>query len=425
MATPAAVGPTLGLKGIKLIEDFDLKDKRVFIRVDFNVPMEKSKNGGANGVMTITDDTRIRAAIPTIQYALEKGAKIVLASHLGRPESREDIQFSMEPVGLRLGELLKAEVILIDDPTSDAPKSLLPGLRPNQVILLENLRFEKGETDNAREFALQLAEYTDIYINDAFGASHRAHASIEALPKAIENKGIGFLIKREIEMLDVLLQAPKTPYVAILGGAKVSDKIPVIEKMMDKVDTFIVGGAMAFTFLSAKGTAIGKSRVEKDKVSFAREMMERIQVRGKKILLPIDHVITNDFLAPSEIRTTDTAVVPDGYLGVDIGPKTLELYRKELARAQTVFWNGPMGVFEKPEFSKGSFGIAETLSQLTEAMTIVGGGDSAAAAEASGYAGQMTHISTGGGASLEYLQGDKLPGLEVLRNLRPSVQPTL
>jgi phosphoglycerate kinase len=226
-------------------------------------------------------------------------------------------------------------------------------------------------------------------------------------------------------MLDVLLHTPNSPYIAILGGAKISDKIPVIEKMIDKVDTFIIGGAMAYTFLSAKGLGIGKSRLEKDKVSFAREMMERIDARGKKILLPVDHVITNDFLAPSEIKKTETASIPDGYLGVDIGPKTVELYRKELSRAQTVFWNGPMGVFEKPEFSKGTFGIAETLSQLTEALTIVGGGDSAAAAEASGYAGQMTHISTGGGASLEYLQGDKLPGLEVLRNLRPSVQPVL
>jgi phosphoglycerate kinase len=411
---------TAGLRGIKTIEDFDLKEKRVFIRVDFNVPMEEK-----DGAQVITDDTRIRAALPTIRYAMEKGAKIVLASHLGRPESRDDKQYSMEPVAERLGELLKAEVILVDDPTSEAPKGLLPGLRPNQLIMLENLRFEKGETKNSREFALQMAAYTDVYINDAFGASHRAHASIEALPQAIDKKGIGFLIKKEIEMLDVLLHEPKLPYMVILGGAKVSDKIPVIEAMIDKVDQFFVGGAMAFTFLQANGNAVGNSRVEKDKVSFAKEMIKRIEARGKKILLPIDHVIANDFLAPSKIETTKDANIPAGFMGLDIGPKTRELYRKELARAKTVFWNGPMGVFERAEFAKGSFQIAETLSQLTEAMTIVGGGDSAAAAEASGYAGQMTHISTGGGASLEYLQGDKLPGLEVLRNLRPSVQPTL
>jgi phosphoglycerate kinase len=420
-------GTTVGLEGIKLIENFDLKDKRVFIRVDFNVPLEESASGSK-----ITDDTRIRAALPTIRYAMEKGAKIVLASHLGRPEGGPDDRkkFSMEPVAERLGQLLKIDVVLVDDPTSEAPKGLFPGLRPNQVILLENLRFEKGETKNAREFALRMAAYTDIYINDAFGASHRAHASIEALPQAIEKKGIGFLIKKEIEMLDLLLHSPRSPYMAILGGSKVSDKIPVIENMIEKVDTFLIGGAMAYTFLAAQNLPVGKSRVEKDKLAFAREMLGRIDARGKKILLPVDHVITNDFLAPSEIKTTDTVAIPEGYLAVDIGPKTRELYRKELSRAKTIFWNGPMGVFEKPEFAKGSFAIAETLAGLTGedgsgAMTIVGGGDSAAAAEASGFASKMTHISTGGGASLEYLQGDKLPGLEVLRNLRPSVQPTL
>jgi phosphoglycerate kinase len=411
---------TQGLRGIKMIEDFDLSEKQVFIRVDFNVPMEEK-----NGAQVITDDTRIRAALPTIRFAMEKGAKIVLASHLGRPESRDDLQYSMEPVAIRLGELLKAEVILVDDPTSDAPKGLLPSLRPHQLILLENLRFEKGETKNSHEFALQMAAYTDVYINDAFGASHRAHASIDALPKLIDKKGIGFLIKKEIEMLDVLLYHAKTPYMAILGGAKVSDKIPVLENMIDKIDSFIIGGAMSYTFLAASGIAIGNSRVEKDKVSFAREMIARIKARDKKILLPIDHVIANDFLSPSEIKVTESASIPDGYMGMDIGPKTQELYRKELTRAKTVFWNGPMGVFERQEFSKGSFSIAETLAGLSGALTIVGGGDSAAAAEASGFADKMSHISTGGGASLEYLQGDKLPGLEVLRNLRPSVMPTL
>jgi len=425
VAATALVKTTPGLKGIKTIEDFDLKEKRVFIRVDFNVPLEPVNASEKTGAQRITDDTRIRAAIPTIRYAMEKGAKIVLASHLGRPESREDKQYSMEPVAERLGELLKAEVVLVDDPTSDAPKGLLPSLRPNQLIMLENLRYEKGETKNSREFALQMAAYADIYINDAFGASHRAHASIEALAQIVDKKGIGFLIKKEIEMLDVLLHEPKSPYMVILGGAKVSDKIPVIENMIDKVDQFFVGGAMAYTFLQANNVAVGNSRVEKDKVSFAKEMIKRIEARGKKIMLPIDHVIANDFLAPSKVETTQDATIPAGFMGMDIGPKTRELYRKELQKAKTVFWNGPMGVFERAEFSKGSFGVAETLSQLTEALTIVGGGDSAAAAEASGYAGQMTHISTGGGASLEYLQGDKLPGLEVLRNLRPSVQPTL
>lgn len=408
---------TPGLKGIPLINELDLSNKTVFIRVDFNVPMEKGQ---------ITDDTRIRAALPTIQYAMDAGAKVVLASHLGRPEGPEDrAKFSMEPVGKRLGELLKVDVVLIEDPGSDVPKGLLPGLKKNQVILLENLRFEKGESKNSREFAAQIASYVDVYINDAFGASHRAHASIEALPKLMTIKGIGFLIKKEIEMLDLLLHSPQSPYMAILGGAKVSDKIPVIENMMDHVDAFFVGGAMAYTFLAAQNIGIGKSRLEKDKLSFAREMIARLEARGKKLFLPVDHVVTNDFLAPSEILTTDSAVVPEGYLAVDIGPKTRELFRKELRKAKTVFWNGPMGVFEKPEFSKGTFAVAETLANLSDAMTIVGGGDSAAAAEASGYKEQMTHISTGGGASLEYLQGEKLPGLEVLRVTRASVQPTL
>ena len=421
MTTTATTG-TQGLKGIKLIEEFDLKDKRVFIRCDFNVPMDKGQ---------ISDDTRIRAAIPTIKYAMEKGAKIVLASHFGRPEGGPDDRkkYTLEPIGRRLGELLKAEVILTDEPTSDAPKGLLPGLKPTQLILLENLRFEKGETKNASDFAAKMASYTDVYINDAFGASHRAHASIEALPTLVEKKGIGFLIKKEIEMLDLLLYTPQTPYIAILGGAKVSDKIPVIEAMIEKIDTFLVGGAMAYTFLAAKSLPIGKSRVEKDKLSFAREMIGRIEARGKRLLLPVDHVVANDFLAPSKVETTNGVEIAEDMMGLDIGPKTSELYRKELLKAKTVFWNGPMGVFERPEFSRGTFSVAEALAGLNDgggkAMTIVGGGDSAAAAEASGVANKMTHISTGGGASLEYLQGDKLPGLEVLRNLRPGVQPTL
>ncbi len=416
MSAAGAVA-TAGLKGVKRIDEFDLKDKRVFLRVDLNVPM----SGGA-----ISDDTRVRAALPTIKYAMEKGAKLVLASHLGRPESKEDRpRYSLEPVAARLGELLGIEVLLVDEPTSDAPKGLLPTLKPSQLVLLENVRFEPGESKNSREFAMTLASYTDIYINDAFGASHRAHATIDALPSLVEQKGIGFLIAKEIEMLDRLLHAPAAPYMAILGGAKVSDKIPVIENMINRVDAFLVGGAMAYTFLAAQGAATGASRVEKDKVAFAGEMLRRIEARGKRCLLPVDHVVTRDIKDTKDVRTTDSAQVPEGWLAVDIGPKTRELYRKELQRAKTVFWNGPMGVFETPEFSKGTFAIAETLSQLTDATTIVGGGDSAAAAEGSGYAGMMTHISTGGGASLEYLQGDKLPGLEVLRKRTPSSSPVI
>ena len=403
---------TPGLKGIRRIDEFDLKDQRVFIRVDFNVPMDDDE---------ISDDTRIRAALPTIRYALEKGAKVVLASHLGRPEKEADFgKFSLEPVADHLGELLGVEVILVGEPSSDAPKGLLPSLRNNQLILLENVRFEPGETKNSREFALQLADYTDIYINDAFGASHRAHATIEALPQAVQKKGIGFLIAKEIECLDALLHEPEKPYMAILGGAKVSDKIPVIENLVDMVDAFFVGGAMAYTFLAAQGIKVGTSRVEKDRVAFAGEMLKRVETRGKKIFLPVDHVISDRFEGGS-IQTTDGVAIPDGFMGLDIGPKTAALFSAELKKAKTVFWNGPMGVFERPELAKGSFAIAETLASLQgKAKTIVGGGDSAAAAEASGFADKMTHISTGGGASLEYLQGDKLPGLEVLRSIRPN-----
>ncbi|MDX9731164.1 MAG: phosphoglycerate kinase, partial [Bdellovibrionales bacterium] len=411
-----------GLQGIKSIEDFDLKDQRVFIRLDLNVPMS-----GEPGGLKITDDTRIRAALPTVKYALDKGAKVVLASHLGRPETDADRpQYTLEPVAARLGELLSCEVILIEEPTSDAPKALLPGLKPTQLLLLENVRFEKGETKNAAELANVIAGYTDIYINDAFGASHRAHSTIDALPRLIAKRGCGFLIKKEVECLNALMAAPAKPFVAIMGGAKVSDKIGVIESMLESVDTFLIGGAMAYTFLSAKGLPVGKSRVEKERLAFARELLGRLDARGKKLLLPVDHIVANDFLAPSQIETVDGESIPEGMMGLDIGPKTKELYRKEISRAKTVFWNGPMGVFERPEFAKGSFGVAEALANLAEngGAAIVGGGDSAAAAEASGFAPKMTHISTGGGASLEYLEGAKLPGLEALRSVRESAKPT-
>lgn len=424
MSKGAGFGKTFsGLQGIKSIEDFELKDQRVFIRLDLNVPMK-----GEPGSLEITDDTRIRAALPTVKYAIEKGAKLVLASHLGRPETLADhAKFTLEPVAARLGELLGCEVILIEEPTSDAPKALLPSLKPKQILLLENVRFDKGETKNASELANVIASYTDIYINDAFGASHRAHSTIDALPRLIAKRGCGFLIKKEVENLSMLMTNPQKPFVAIMGGAKVSDKINVIENMIESIDTFLVGGAMAYTFLAAQGHGVGKSRIEKDRLAFARELLERIEVRGKKVLLPVDHIVADDFLAPTKIEKCDSPTIPEDRLGLDIGPKTRELFRKEISRAKTVFWNGPMGVFEKPEFAKGSFGVAEALADLATAggVAVVGGGDSAAAAEASGFADKMTHISTGGGASLEYLEGAKLPGLEALRSVRESAAPTL
>jgi phosphoglycerate kinase len=399
-----------GLKGIKTIRDFELKDKRVFLRLDLNVPLEEGK---------IADETRIQASLPTIKYALEQGAKLILASHLGRPKGPGDKANSLELVGRRLAELLNVEVMLVEEPDSEATKGLLSGLKKNQLILLENVRFHAGETKDAMEFAQVLAPLADIYINDAFGASHRAHATIHALPSLMKEKGIGFLIEKEVKMLDQLLEAPKRPYIAVLGGAKVSDKIAVIEKLIDLVDGFVIGGAMAYTFLKAKNISVGKSLVETEKLNYAREMIARMETREKILMLPVDHIVASEFAATSG-ETTVGSTIPDDKMGLDIGPQSLRNFSEVVKGAATIFWNGPMGVFEKTAFSRGTFGLAKAIAE-SKAMKIIGGGDSAAAAEQSGFADQMTHISTGGGASLEYLQGDKLPGLEVLRTkIRPS-----
>lgn len=396
---------TSGLKGLRTVRDLPVEGKVVFLRLDLNVPLEDGK---------ISDETRIRASIPTIQHLMERGAKIVMASHLGRPKSAEDKQYSLEPVAARLSEMLGAEVILFDDPASDGVKGLLVGLKKNQLILLENVRFVPGETKDDAEFANVIASYCDVYVNDAFGASHRAHATIHALPSVMKERGIGLLIEKEITMLDQLIENPKRPYIAILGGAKVSDKIAVIEKLMDIVDGFLIGGAMAYTFLKAQGHPVGKSLVEDDRVRYAKEMIARIEARDKSLLLPVDHVVTGSITDTKGARTTSGVGINENELGVDIGPKTLVQYETALREAGTIFWNGPMGVFETPEFSRGTFGVAKAVAK-SNALKVVGGGDSAAAAEASGHAAEMTHISTGGGASLEYLQGDKLPGLEILR----------
>lgn len=397
-----------GLKGIKTVRDLEVAGKVVFLRLDLNVPLEAGK---------ISDETRIKASIPTIRYLMEKGAKIVMCSHLGRPKHEDDRQFSLEPVAKRLTEILSsegpAEVILWEDVASDGVKALLQNLKKTQLVLLENVRFAPGETKDNEQLAQVWASYSDVYVNDAFGASHRAHASIHALPTLMKEKGIGLLIEKEVTVLDGLLENPKRPYLAVLGGAKVSDKIAVIEKFLDIVDGFVIGGAMAYTFLKAQGHAVGKSLVETDKLNYARQMIERIEARDKSLLLPLDHVVTTSISDTAAARTTTDVNIGDNELGVDIGPKTMRAYTIALSEAATVFWNGPMGVFETPEFSKGTFAIAKALAE-SKGEKIVGGGDSAAA-EASGYADKMTHISTGGGASLEYLQGDKLPGLEILR----------
>ncbi len=398
------------LDGIRSIESFELEDKRVFIRVDFNVPIKDGE---------VSDDTRIRAALPTIQYAIEKGAKIVLASHFGRPKTEEDRKtMSMEPIAQHLSDVLKMEVILIEDPVSDAAKALLAGLKPSQILMLENLRFDEGEEANNREFAQSIAEYTEIYINDAFGASHRAHASIVALAQLIPQRGLGFLMKKEIEMLDKVRHNYESPYIAILGGAKVSDKIDMIEMLLDRIDSLIVGGAMAYTFLAAKAIPVGKSRVEKDKVKFAAELIKRCEARGKKFLLPVDHVVVPAIDQVSARKTVSQ--IPEDMMAVDIGPESVALFAAEIARGKTIFWNGPMGIFETAEFSNGTFKVAEAMAENSSATTVVGGGDSAAAANASGFAERMSHISTGGGASLEFLQGQKLPGVEALREPKRS-----
>ncbi|MCB0407817.1 MAG: phosphoglycerate kinase [Bdellovibrionales bacterium] len=399
------------LQGISSIEDFDLDDQRVFLRLDLNVPLKDGK---------ITDDTRIQAALPTIRYAMEKGAKLLIASHLGRPKTETDkASLSMEPVARYLNDTLNCEVMLIDDLRGDAAKALFQGLKSNQIILMENLRFDPGEEKNDPTLAQTIASYIDVYINDAFGASHRAHMSVVGLPVLVEKKGLGFLMKKEIEMLDHVLEGGKSPFVAILGGAKVSDKITVIEKLIDKVDALIIGGAMAYTFLAAQKISIGNSLLEKEKVNFAKDLIHRMETRNIKLLLPVDHRVVTQFQNTDSLETTKNAAIADGKIAIDIGPQTEKLYASEIEKAKTIFWNGPMGVFETPEYASGTFAVAKAVAE-SSAMSIVGGGDSAAAAKESGYAKEMSHISTGGGASLEYLQGDKLPGIEALRPAKRS-----
>lgn len=398
------------LKGIRSIEDFELEGKKVFLRLDLNAPLK-------NGI--VTDETRLQAALPTIQYAMEKGAKLALASHLGRPKSNEDKSLSLEPIARFFNEKLGCEVILIDELRGDAAKALLSGLKKNQILLFENLRFDPGETKNDIDLAQGLSSYFDIYINDAFGASHRKHMSVFNLPQQMKQRGVGLLMKKEIEMLDLVLEGAESPFVAILGGAKVSDKITVIEKLIDQVDSLIIGGAMAYTFLAAQKISVGSSLVEKEKVSFAADLIKRMEARNKNVLLPVDHRTVDGILNIESLKETASAAIPEGWMGVDIGPKTEELFTSTILSSKTIFWNGPMGIFETKQFSHGSFAVAKACAD-SHGLSIVGGGDSAAAAKQSGYASEMSHISTGGGASLEYLQGIKLPGIEAVRPAKRS-----
>ncbi len=394
------------LRGVPIIDQLEIEGKVVFLRLDLNVPLKEGQ---------IQDDTRIEAALPTIKYAMEQRAKVVVASHLGRPKTPEDRQkLSLEPVADEISRRLDIDVILVDDPLSDAPKAILAGLKRNQLVMLENLRFYEGETKNGHDLSIAVKEYADIYINDAFGASHRSHSSIVDMAKEFETKGVGFLMKKEIEMLDQVLEGTERPYVAILGGAKVSDKIVLIDRLIDSVDTFVIGGAMAYTFLKAKGIKVGESLVETDQLSFAKRLIERLESRDKKLLLPIDHRVVTSFSAVETLRVTETSVIDEGWMAIDIGPKSALEFAKELRSAKRVFWNGPMGVFETPEYANGTFALARAIAEL-DALTVIGGGDSASAAKQSGVADKFTHISTGGGASLEYLQGEPLPGLLIQR----------
>jgi phosphoglycerate kinase len=390
---------------IRTVDQIELKGKRVFIRVDFNVPQDEKNN--------ITDDTRILLSLPTIRFVSEAGGKVILASHLGRPKGKRDPKFSLAPVAKRLSELWGKKVALATDCIGDEVRKQIEGLREGDVILLENLRFHPEEEKNEEAFSKALAALCDIYVNDAFGAAHRAHASTEGMTRFVKTVAAGFLMMKEVESLEKALVNPQKPYVAILGGAKVSDKIGVIQNLLDKVTTLLIGGGMAYTFLRAEGFQVGKSLVEEDQIGLSLSLLER--ARGKiTFLLPSDHVAAErmDIQAKREVVKNDK--IPSGWVCLDIGPETVKTFSKEIQSAKTIVWNGPMGVFELEPFSQGTFAIARAIA-YSSAFSIVGGGDSVAAVNRAGVADRISHISTGGGASLEFLEGKKLPGIEALR----------
>lgn len=389
----------------KSVEDIDVKGKKVLVRCDFNVKME-------DGV--ITSDKRIVASLPTIKYLLEHGAKLILCSHLGRPKGEFKPEFSLAPVAARLSELLGIEVKMAKDVIGESAKSLAAELKEGEVLLLENVRFHKEETKNDPEFSKALASLAEIYVNDAFGSAHRAHCSTTGVADYLPAVG-GFLIRKELEYIGGALESPKRPLVAILGGAKVSDKIGVITNLMEKVDTLIVGGGMAYTFFAAQGHTVGTSICEEDKIDLAREMMENAKAKGVKFLIPVDNRVGLEYKADTEHKIVDSDDIPDGWMGLDIGPKTEKLFSDAIKGAGTVIWNGPMGVSEWENFASGTIAVATAIAE-SGAISIVGGGDSAAAVQKLGFADKMSHISTGGGASLEFLEGKDLPGVVALND---------
>ncbi|MBQ8963083.1 MAG: phosphoglycerate kinase [Clostridia bacterium] len=388
------------------IEDVQVKGKKVLVRCDFNVPPDADKN--------ITDETRINAALPTIKYLLDNGAAVILCSHLGRPKGEFNMKYSLAPVAKRLSEKLGFEVKLAKDVIGPDAKKLAAEVKPGEAVLLENVRFHAEEEKNDPAFAKELASMAELYVSDAFGTVHRAHASTAGVADYLPAVA-GYLIGKELTFLGNAVENPVRPFVAILGGAKVKDKIGVITNLLEKVDTLIIGGGMAYTFSKAMGGEIGNSLLDEERVGLAKEMMETAKAKGVQFLLPVDTVIANDFDNPTEIKTVEAGKIPEGWQGLDIGPKTIELFSGAVKSAKTVVWNGPMGVFEKPEFAKGTLAIATAMAE-SDATTIIGGGDSAAAVTQMGLAPKMSHISTGGGASLEFLEGKVLPGVACLKD---------
>jgi phosphoglycerate kinase len=390
------------------INDLDLRDKRVLVRVDFNAPLDENLN--------VTDDIRIVSSLPTINKIISDGGKAILMSHLGRPKGKVNPKYSLKPAAEKLSEHLRKKVLLAPDCIGAEVKKIVNDMKPGDVVLLENLRFHEEEEKNNPEFAKQLAELGDVYINDAFGSAHRAHASTEGVTKYIEKCAAGYLMQKELEYLGNAVTSPQKPYCAILGGAKISGKIDVINNLLDKVDNMLIGGGMAFTFFKAEGKEIGKSLLEEEKLPLAKELLEKVKKSNVKFLLPVDVVVADDFKNDSPSETVNVNNITSDKMGLDIGSETIKLFKEEILKSKTIVWNGPMGVFEMPEFAKGTFEIAKALAEATEkgAVTIIGGGDSAAAVAKAGLEDKVSHVSTGGGASLEFLEGKILPGVAAL-----------
>jgi len=387
------------------LHDLDLKGKTVFLRVDFNVPLDDRQN--------IRDDTRIKAVLPTLHFLMEREARVIAASHLGRPKGKFISEFSLKPVADRLSDLIQYPVILAPDVFGPQVDTIKAGLKNGQVLLLENLRFYAAETDNDADFARELAGNVDCYVNDAFGACHRAHASVVGIPALVKKAAAGFLIEKELKFLNRIIHSPEKPYIAILGGAKVSDKIPVIKNLLNKADSLLIGGAMAYTFFSAKGFEVGLSLVEGDKKELALEILQEAEEKNIQFQLPLDHVIARSMQEKEEIRILNFFPIPPDFMALDIGPQTIAAYSNIIQKAKTILWNGPMGVFEIEQFSRGTTQIAEAVAD-SQSLSVVGGGDSVAAVDRAGVSEKISHISTGGGASLEYIANETLPGIEAL-----------